>query len=128
MKWKHNSKQSETVSQCACELLREYRLIKYIYFGIESLAVNIFEQCWFNYTNQKLQGLYNTDIFQSVQEELEYEGSNLIDVPFTKGIRMTNTSFTNNAIVFNLIEEKIGNISALNEYCIRPKKTFFVFV
>ena len=52
----------------------------------------------------------------------------MTDSSFTEGIGMTNTSFTNNAMVLNLIEGKIGIISALNEECIRPKGNDLSFV
>ena len=42
-------------------------------------------------------------------------------VSFIEGTSMTYASFTNNALVFNLIEVKIGIIFVLNEECISPK-------
>ena len=52
----------------------------------------------------------------------------MANVSFTEGISMTNISFANNAIVFNLIEVKIGIIFVLNEECISPKGDDFLFV
>ena len=47
---------------------------------------------------------------------------------FTEDISMTNTSFTHNALVFNLIVVKIGIIFVLNEECISLKGNDFSFV
>ena len=52
----------------------------------------------------------------------------MANVSFIEGISMTNTSFTNNALVFNLIKVKIGIIFVLNEECISPKGNDFSFV
>ena len=49
-------------------------------------------------------------------------------VSFIEGISMTNTFFTNNTIVFNLIEVKIGIIFVLNKECISSKGNDFSFV
>ena len=52
----------------------------------------------------------------------------MVYVSFTEGISMTNISFTNNAIIINLIEVEIGIIFVLNKECISPKGDNFSFV
>jgi myosin-5 len=78
-------------------------------FGYETFEVNRFEQFSINYANEKLQQKYNMDIFSSVQNEYDYEGIAMPEVPFT-----------DNSEVLHLIEGRMGIISMLNEECLRP--------
>mmetsp|Transcript_46968 Transcript_46968/g.69543 ORF Transcript_46968/g.69543 Transcript_46968/m.69543 type:complete len:1350 (+) Transcript_46968:350-4399(+) len=85
-------------------------------FGFESFKINRFEQLCINYTNEKLQQKYIVDVFRSVQDEYEYEGIGMVDLPIS-----------DNAEVLNLVEGKIGVLAILNEECLRKgKDTSFV--
>jgi len=86
-------------------------------FGFESFKINRFEQLCINYANEKLQGKYLLDIFRSVQDEYEYEGIALGDVPFT-----------DNSEVLKLIEGRMGLVAILNEECVRPSGNDTSFV
>lgn len=86
-------------------------------FGFESFKINRFEQLCINYTNEKLQRKYTTDIFQSVQDEYEYEGIELCDL-----------TYEDNSDVLNLIEGRMGLIAVLNEECVRPRGNDSAFV
>jgi len=86
-------------------------------FGFESFKVNRFEQLCINYTNEKLQQKYTHDVFQSVQDEYEFEG-----------IELPNLHYEDNTDVVALIEGRMGLIAVLNEECVRPRGNDQAFV
>ena len=78
-------------------------------FGFESFETNRFEQLCINYANEKLQQKFTQDIFQSVQQEYEYEG-----------IELGEITYDDNRDVLNLVEGRMGLLAFLNEECVRP--------
>ena len=79
-------------------------------FGFESFKTNRFEQLCINYANEKLQQKFTQDVFKSVQAEYEEEG-----------IAWEHISFSENQLVLDLIESRMGVVSILNEECVRPR-------
>ena len=80
-------------------------------FGFEVFEYNGFEQLCINYTNEKLQGLFNTFIFEI--EQIEYE---------KEGIQWENIEYPDNKKIINNFESKhIGLFSSLIEQCILKK-------
>jgi len=93
------------------EVPREFGIIGLLdIFGFESFQVNRFEQLCINYTNEKLQQKYISDVFRSVTEEYEFEGIQCVDI-----------EISDNADVLKLIEGRMGVLDVLNEECVRPK-------
>jgi myosin-5 len=78
-------------------------------FGFESFDTNRFEQLCINYANEKLQQKFTQDIFQSVQQEYEYEG-----------IELGEITYDDNTDVLDLVEGRMGLLAFLNEECVRP--------
>jgi len=87
-------------------------------FGFEVFKHNGFEQLCINYTNEKLQELFNKFIFEIEQEEYKKEG-----------INWKNIQYPDNQKIINLFEKKnIGLFDCLIEQCILSKgsdKKFF---
>ena len=80
-------------------------------FGFESFDTNSFEQLCINYTNEKLQFLFNEHVFMIEQAEYVAEG---VDV--------SQFTFTTNAPVLELIEAPAGGLFAmLDEEVVVPK-------
>ncbi len=77
-------------------------------FGFEVFKSNGFEQLCINYTNEKLQNLFNTFIFEVEQQEYEKEGINwkLIEYP------------NNKDVIFMFEQKSIGFFPLLIEQCI----------
>jgi myosin-5 len=97
---------------------REFGIIGLLdIFGFESFVVNRFEQLCINYTNEKLQQKYISDVFSSVTEEYEYEGIGGVDI-----------DVSDNADVLKLIEGRMGILDVLNEECVRPRGNDEAFV
>ncbi|OQR89740.1 myosin, partial [Thraustotheca clavata] len=86
-------------------------------FGFESFDHNGFEQLCINYTNEKLQQKFNSDIFKTVQTEYIEEG-----------IPLDLVTFEDNQPILDLIEGKLGIVDLLNETCVQPKGTDSMFV
>ena len=87
-------------------------------FGFEVFKHNGFEQLCINYTNEKLQELFNKFIFEIEQEEYKKEG-----------IYWKNIKYPDNEKILNLFEKKYtGLFDCLIEQCILSKgndKKFF---
>lgn len=79
-------------------------------FGFESFKVNRFEQLCINYTNEKLQQKFTSDVLQNVQAEYREEG-----------LDWANIDYKDNNDVLDLLEGKLGFIALLNEECLMPK-------
>lgn len=80
-------------------------------FGFEVFEYNGFEQLCINYTNEKLQELFNTFIFEV--EQIEYE---------KEGIKWENIKYPDNKKIIDNFERKnTGLFSSLIEQCILKK-------
>jgi len=113
----------DTISQILYDLLFDFivkkinNIIKSDYsyyigildiFGFEVFEENGFEQLSINYTNEKLQNLFNKYIFEL--EQIEYNKEN---------IDWKNIDYPNNNAIVNLFEnKKDGIFSLLTEQCI----------
>jgi myosin-5 len=86
-------------------------------FGFEHFKHNSFEQFCINYANEKLQQKFTSDVFKTVQ--LEYD---------EEGIAWEHIEFSDNQDVLNVIEDRIGIISMLNEELRKAKSSEQVFV
>jgi hypothetical protein len=87
-------------------------------FGFEIFQNNSFEQLCINFTNEKMQQMFNSSIFK--EEEAIYRA---------EGINHESVKFVDNQIVLDLIEKKpSGLLAMLDEEIKMPKSTDKTFL
>ncbi|PKK18560.1 unconventional myosin-Vb-like [Columba livia] len=79
-------------------------------YGFEMFELNSFEQFCINYANEKLQQLFNLNIFKLEQEEY-----------VTEEIPWVFIDFCDNQPCIELIEGRLGILDLLNEECKMPQ-------
>mmetsp|Transcript_16018 Transcript_16018/g.18722 ORF Transcript_16018/g.18722 Transcript_16018/m.18722 type:complete len:1812 (+) Transcript_16018:270-5705(+) len=84
-------------------------------FGFESFQLNSFEQLCINYTNERLQGHFNSHIFKLEQEQYKKEGIDVSKIDFKDNLDVIETIDKSKTGILQIVADSLKLKTATDE-------------